>query len=128
MNTIIPVLGGLGLLLYGMTIMGDALQKAVGNKMRNIIGVLTKNKFIGALVGFLVTVLVGSSSATTIMTIGFVNAKIMSLGSAMLRPKTLKVFSTTSTALASMDRTSCSRERSRRLSVMEYTMSTGSPL
>ena len=79
MNTIIPVLGGLGLLLYGMTIMGDALQKAVGNKMRNIIGVLTKNKFIGALVGFLVTVLVGSSSATTIMTIGFVNAGIMSL-------------------------------------------------
>ena len=56
MNTIIPVLGGLGLLLYGMTIMGDALQKAVGNKMRNIIGVLTKNKFMGALVGFLVTV------------------------------------------------------------------------
>ena len=83
MEIAIPVIGGLGLLLYGMNLMGEALQKAVGNKMRNVIGSLTKNKYIGALLGFVVTMVVGSSSATTVMTIGFVNAGIMTLDQAV---------------------------------------------
>lgn len=83
MEIIISVIGGLGLLLYGMSLMGEALQKAVGNKMRDIIGALTKNKYMGALVGCVVTILVGSSSATTVMTIGFVNAGVMTLDQAV---------------------------------------------
>lgn len=83
MAIIVSVVGGLGLLLYGMSLMGEALQKAVGSKMRDIIGALTKNKYVGALVGCIVTILVGSSSATTVMTIGFVNAGVMTLDQAV---------------------------------------------
>src|SRR5699024_1771534 len=79
MKIALPILGGLGLFLYGMTIMGSGLQKAAGSRLKKIIGVLTTNIFMGVLVGAIVTMIIQSSSATTVMVIGFVNAGIMSL-------------------------------------------------
>lgn len=76
---IINSLGGLGLFIYGMTLMGDSLQKAAGNKLRDILNYLTKNKITGILLGAVVTALIQSSSATTVMVVGFVNAGLMNL-------------------------------------------------
>jgi len=73
------VLGGLGLFLFGMNMMGNGLQKAAGNRLKQMIGALTTNKYIGVVVGAIVTMLVQSSSATTVMVVGFVNAGLMSL-------------------------------------------------
>ena len=78
-SILVMLLGGLGLFLYGMNIMSDGLEKAAGDKMKHIIEILTKNRVMGVLVGTLVTVIVQSSSATTVMVIGFVNAGIMNL-------------------------------------------------
>jgi len=72
-------IGGLGLFIYGMHVMSVGLQKAAGNKMKELLAVLTKNKFFGVLVGALVTGVIQSSSATTVMVVGFVNAGIMNL-------------------------------------------------
>ncbi len=72
-------LGGFGLFLFGMDFMGEGLQKAAGSKMKNLLGVLTSNRFLGVLVGAGVTALIQSSSATTVMVVGFVNAGLMSL-------------------------------------------------
>ena len=83
MNIAIPVFGGLGLFLYGMNMMGDGLQKAAGDKLRRLIEVLTNNRLMGVLVGTLVTMVIQSSSATTVMVIGFVNAGLMSLSQAV---------------------------------------------
>lgn len=83
MSFILPVLGGLGLFIYGMNIMADGLQKSAGNRLRSIIEKLTTNRFMGLLVGTVVTMLIQSSSATTVMVIGFVNAGIMTLGQAV---------------------------------------------
>lgn len=77
------LLGGLGLFLYGMTVMSEGLEKAAGNKMKQIIEVLTKNRIIAVAVGALVTMIVQSSSATTVMVVGFVNAGIMNLTQAI---------------------------------------------
>lgn len=79
MNILFGLLGGLGLFLYGMTIMGDGLQKSAGDKMKKIIEVLTNNRIMAVIVGALVTVIIQSSSATTVMVVGFVNAGIMTL-------------------------------------------------
>jgi len=79
MDIALTVLGGLGLFLYGMTTMSDGLQKTAGNELKKIIEILTTNIYMGILVGTLVTVLIQSSSGTTVMVIGFVNAGIMSL-------------------------------------------------
>lgn len=79
MNIALPVLGGLGLFLYGMNIMSTGLQKAAGTKLKSIISALTKNRFLGVLVGIAVTMIIQSSSATTVMIIGFVNAGMMTL-------------------------------------------------
>jgi phosphate:Na+ symporter len=79
MDIALPVLGGLGLFLYGMNIMGSGLQKAAGEKLKKLIEVLTNNRLMGVLVGALVTMVIQSSSATTVMVIGFVNAGLMSL-------------------------------------------------
>ena len=76
-------LGGFGLFLFGMEYMGDGLQKAAGNKMKNLLGVLTSNRFLGVLVGAGITALIQSSSATTVMVVGFVNAGLMSLKQAV---------------------------------------------
>lgn len=73
------LLGGLALFLFGMNNMSDALQKAAGEKMKKILEFLTKNPVMGALAGALVTAVLQSSSATTVMVIGFVSAGLMSL-------------------------------------------------
>lgn len=73
------LLGGLSLFLFGMTAMSDALQKAAGDRMRSILGFLTRNPIMGLLAGVLVTAVLQSSSATTVMVIGFTSAGLMSL-------------------------------------------------
>ncbi len=80
---IIPFAGGLGMFIYGMQIMAQGLENAAGNKMKSLLEVLTKNKFLGVLLGALITAVIQSSSATTVMVVGFVNAGIMNLGQAM---------------------------------------------
>lgn len=82
-NTAISFLGGFGLFLFGMDYMGEGLQKAAGSKMKNLLGVLTNKRFLGVLVGAGVTALIQSSSATTVMVVGFVNAGLMSLKQAV---------------------------------------------
>ena len=72
-------MGGLGLFLFGMKIMSEGLQKVAGDRMRQILAALTNNRIIGTLVGVAVTVIIQSSSATTVMVVGFVNAGLMSL-------------------------------------------------
>lgn len=80
---IIPFVGGLGMFIYGMQIMAGGLENAAGSKMKSLLGVLTKNKFFGVCLGAGVTAVIQSSSATTVMVVGFVNAGIMNLAQAM---------------------------------------------
>ena len=82
-KVIFGLVGGLALFLYGMNNMSDALQKAAGEKMKKILEFLTKNPIMGALAGALVTAVLQSSSATTVMVIGFVSAGLMSLPQAI---------------------------------------------
>lgn len=79
MTTIFGLAGGLAMFLFGMNSMSDALQKAAGERMKQILGFLTKNPIMGALAGALVTAVLQSSSATTVMVIGFVSAGLMTL-------------------------------------------------
>ena len=83
MDIAIGIMGGLGLFLYGMNLMGDGLQKSAGSKLKRIIELLTRNVIMGVLVGMVVTMVIQSSSATTVMVVGFVNAGIMSLTQAI---------------------------------------------
>ena len=76
---IFGLMGGLGLFLFGMKIMSEGLQKVAGSRMRKILEALTNNRIIGTLVGIAVTAMIQSSSATTVMVVGFVNAGLMSL-------------------------------------------------
>ncbi len=71
--------GSLGIFLYGMKLMSEALQKVAGNKMRNILAAVTKNKFIGILTGFFITAVIQSSAATIVMVVSFVNAGLLNL-------------------------------------------------
>lgn len=82
-SIIIPFVGGLGMFIYGMQIMANGLENAAGNKMKSLLQVLTKNKFFGVLLGAFITAVIQSSSATTVMVVGFVNAGIMNLSQAM---------------------------------------------
>ena len=77
------VFGGLGLFLMGMKVMSEGMQKIAGENLRRILAVLTTNRFMGIFVGFLITAIIQSSSATTVMTVGFVNASLMSLQQAV---------------------------------------------
>ena len=79
----ISLLGGLGLFLYGMNLMAEGLQKSAGDKLKKIVEKLTSNTVIGVLVGTVVTAIIQSSSAATVMVVGFVNAGIMSLSQAI---------------------------------------------
>ena len=83
LNIIIPFVGGLGMFIYGMQIMAQGLENAAGNKMKSLLEVLTKNKLMGVLLGAAITAVIQSSSATTVMVVGFVNAGIMNLTQAM---------------------------------------------
>lgn len=83
MTTLFGLFGGLALFLYGMDMMSDGLQKAAGERMRYILGLLTKNPIMGVLAGALVTAVIQSSSATTVMVIGFVSAGLMTLPQAI---------------------------------------------
>ena len=81
--TITGLLGGLAVFIYGMNLMSEGLQKAAGEKMKKVLGILTKNPVVGMLAGALVTAVLQSSSATTVMVIGFVSAGLMSLPQAI---------------------------------------------
>lgn len=80
---VISFVGGLALFIYGMQIMAQGLQNATGSKMKQLLEVLTRNKFMGVVLGAVVTAIIQSSSATTVMVIGFVNAGLMDLVQAM---------------------------------------------
>ena len=75
--------GGLGMFLYGMHSMSGGIQKTTGNKMKELLGILTSNHFMAVIVGALVTAIIQSSGATTVMVVGFVNAGIMTLTQAV---------------------------------------------
>ena len=79
----ISLLAAVCLFLYGMKVMSEGLQKVAGDRLRNILGIMTKNRFTGVLTGILITALIQSSSASTVMVVSFVNAGLMSLGQAM---------------------------------------------
>ena len=76
-------IGGLGMFLYGMNVMADGLQKSAGDKMKHLLEFLTRNRLMGILVGADVTAIIQSSSATTVMVVGFVNAGLMNLTQAV---------------------------------------------
>lgn len=75
--------GGLGMFLYGMRIMGDGMQKTAGSKMSHFLGMVTNNRFLGVVLGALITAILHSSAATTVMVVGFVNAGILNLTQAV---------------------------------------------
>ena len=77
------LLGAVGLFLYGMKVMSEGLQKAAGDRLRNILGAMTRNRFSGLLTGIAITALIQSSSASTVMVVSFVNAGLMTLAQSM---------------------------------------------
>lgn len=77
---LLKLIGSLGMFLYGMKIMSEALQKVAGDKLRNILTAMTTNRFTGVLTGIFITALIQSSSATTVMVVSFVNAGLLTLG------------------------------------------------
>ena len=79
----ISLLGSVCLFLYGMKVMSEGLQKVAGDRLRNILGIMTRNRVTGVLTGILITALIQSSSASTVMVVSFVNAGLMSLAQAM---------------------------------------------
>ena len=82
-TNILSLLGGLALFLYGMQMMSGGLEAAAGNKMKQILERLTANRFLGVVVGALITAVIQSSSATTVMVVGFVNSGMMTLSQAV---------------------------------------------
>jgi len=83
LTNVFSLLGGLALFLYGMQMMSSGLEAAAGNRMKKILEKLTSNRFLGVLVGAGITAVIQSSSATTVMVVGFVNAGMMTLGQAV---------------------------------------------
>ena len=78
-DTTIAVIGGLAFFVYGMNLMSDGLQQIAGEKLKSVLSLMTKNRFLAIFTGALVTAIIQSSSATTVMTVGFVNAGLLSL-------------------------------------------------
>ena len=78
-KSILVFIGGLGMFLYGMHVMAEGLQKSAGAKTKKMMGYLTNHRLMGVLIGALVTAIIQSSSATTVMVVGFVNAGILNL-------------------------------------------------
>ncbi len=83
LNSFFTLLGGLGLFIYGMRLMGDGLEMAAGERLKGLLELLTRNRLLGVLVGTLVTAIIQSSSATTVMVVGLVNAGIMDFSQAI---------------------------------------------
>lgn len=83
LTIIISFVGGLGMFIYGMQIMTQGLENAAGDKMKSLLSALTGNKILGVLLGVFITAVIQSSSATTVMVVGFVNAGVMDLTQAM---------------------------------------------
>ena len=81
--TLIKLLGGLGLFIYGMKLMGDGLENAAGDSLKGILEKVTTNRLMGVFIGAIVTAIIQSSSATTVMVVGFVNAGLMNLSQAL---------------------------------------------
>lgn len=79
----LTLLGAVGMFLYGMKVMSEGLQKIAGDRMRSILSAMTKNRYAGVLTGVLITALIQSSSASTVMVVSFVNAGLISLGESM---------------------------------------------
>ena len=79
----IALLGGLGFFLFGMSLLGEGLKRVAGSKLEMVLGRLTSTTFRGVLLGTLVTAVIQSSSATTVMVVGFVNSGIMKLANAI---------------------------------------------
>ena len=82
-DNVLALIGGLALFLWGMNSMGDGLEAACGNKMKSILKKLTSNRFLGVTVGLIITAIIQSSSATSVMVVGFVNAGMMNLTQAL---------------------------------------------
>ena len=80
---ILTMIGGLSLFLFGMNIMGEALERAAGNSLRSLLSKLTTSRMLGFLTGLVVTAVIQSSSATTVMVVGFVNSGLLTLGQAI---------------------------------------------
>ena len=80
---ILTMVGGLSLFLFGMNIMGESLERAAGNSLRSLLGTLTTSRMLGFLTGLAVTAVIQSSSATTVMVVGFVNSGLLNLGQAI---------------------------------------------
>ena len=72
---VLSLFGGLGLFLFGMQLMGEALEKAAGTRLKKLLGMVTGNRFLAMLAGITITAVVQSSSSTTVMVVGFVNAQ-----------------------------------------------------
>ena len=79
LTLVFSLMGGLGMFLYGMKLMSDSLANVAGAKLRTILEKMTKNTFVGMLVGMAFTAVVQSSSATTVLVVSFVNAGLMNL-------------------------------------------------
>ncbi|MEG2080278.1 MAG: Na/Pi cotransporter family protein [Oscillospiraceae bacterium] len=97
--------GGLGLLLYGIKIMGDGLELAAGAKLKVLLEKMTRNRFLAVLVGIVITTLIQSSSATTVMVVGFVNTGIMNLTQAIGVIMGANIGTTTTSVLVSLNLT-----------------------
>ncbi|MDD4569290.1 MAG: Na/Pi cotransporter family protein [Tepidanaerobacteraceae bacterium] len=82
-DTFFTMFGGLGLFIYGMRLMGEGLERVAGDRLKNLLELLTRNRFIGVIVGALVTALIQSSGATTVIVVGLLNAGIMDISQAI---------------------------------------------
>ena len=103
MKIIMGVILGLGLFLYGMNLMSKSLEESAGNRLKKIIQIMTKNIFMGILVGAIFTAIIQSSSATTVMVVSFVNAGVMNLYQAIGLIMGANIGTTITTQLISFD-------------------------
>ncbi|MBO5228368.1 MAG: Na/Pi cotransporter family protein, partial [Lachnospiraceae bacterium] len=100
---LVGLLGGLALFLYGMQMMSDGLEGAAGNRMKQILEKLTSNRILGVVVGAGITMVIQSSSATTVMVVGFVNSGMMTLNQAVWIIMGANVGTTITAQLVSLD-------------------------
>ncbi len=102
-DSIAMLLSGLGLLLYGIKILGEGLELAAGKKLKSLFEKTTSNRFSAVLIGFVITTLIQSSSATTVMVVGFVNTGVMNLTQAIGVIMGANIGTTTTSVLVSLD-------------------------